>query len=226
MALYLDCASLDEVRSICEVYPVEGVTTNPSILLAAAREGQRLNDIAILRELLAICSGPVFMQPTAETADDLYTAAMRYVELDPARVVLKLPMAANGVAAGRHLRADGARLAYTATYCVSQAYTAALAGAEWVIPYFGRLRRAGLDAADRIGAMAEMLANQAAGTRILAASLKSSADVVEAVLAGAHDVTVPPDVIRALAEDPLSQDAISRFADDWREFQREIGGEG
>jgi TalC/MipB family fructose-6-phosphate aldolase len=169
----------------------------------------------VLRELLRVCTGRVFMQPSADTVEGLRAAAERYLAQDPARVVLKLPMTALGVQAGLALHAAGAPIAFTATYTLAQAYLAAMTGAQWVIPYFCRLRRAGTDASERISGMAGLLARQHPDTRVLAASLKSPADVVEATVAGAHDVTAPPEVIRALVHDPLSEQAVAQFTRDW-----------
>jgi transaldolase len=97
-----------------------------------------------------------------------------------------------------------------------------LAGAEWIIPYFGRLRRAGLDACARIGEMARLLRAQHAETRLLVASLKSPDDVIEATLAGAHDITAQPDVIRAMVHSPLTSDALAGFTNDWRLVQQAL----
>ena len=215
MALYVDSALLDEVAGACEALPIQGVTTNPSLLLAAIERGQRLGDVDVLRELLRVCAGRVFMQPSADTVEGLRAAAERYLAQDPARVVLKLPMTALGVQAGLALHAAGAPIAFTATYTLAQAYLAAMTGAQWVIPYFCRLRRAGADASERISGMAGLLARQHPDTRVLAASLKSPADVLEATMAGAHDVTAPPEVIRALVHDPLSEQAVAQFTRDW-----------
>ncbi|HKV85436.1 MAG TPA: transaldolase family protein [Ktedonobacterales bacterium] len=223
MALYVDSAHLDDVADICATFPVVGVTTNPSILLAAVERGQRLDDLAVARGLLARCTGAVFMQPTAETAEDLLAAARRYVDVDPTRIVVKLPMTALGVQTGKTLKAEGARVAYTATYTLAQTYIAAMAGADWVIPYHGRLRRAGIDAAARIGGMVELVERQRAPTHVLAASVRSTSCLVEVVMAGAHDATLPPEVIRALSEDALTAAAVTQFAADWQRVRAALG---
>ena len=223
MGLYVDSADLDDIADLCQTFPVTGVTTNPSILLAAVERGQRLSDLDVLDRLLLLCAGPVFMQPTADTPAGLAAAALRYVAADPARVVIKLPATATGLAAASELRRQGVRLAFTAAYTLAQAYCAVQAGAQWVIPYFGRLRRSGVDAADRVDAMTHLLAQQSTSTRILAASLKSVADLVEVTSAGAHDVTAPPDIIRALMDDELTQTAVAQFAEDWRRLREVLG---
>lgn len=219
MALLVDSAWLEDVAQVCRDFPVLGVTTNPTILLAARERGQRLALDDLAGQLLALCSGPVFLQPMAEGADDLVATGRAWMAIDPARVVLKLPMTANGLRAGKMLRSDGARIAYTAVYTLPQAYAGMLAGAEWIIPYFGRLRRAGLDACDRVGEMAQLLQAQGTATRLLVASLRSADDVIEATLAGAHDITAQPDVIRSLVQSPLTNDALVTFTSDWQNLQ-------
>lgn len=220
MALFADSAHLEDVAALRAAFPITGVTTNPSILLAARERGQRATDREVLRGLLDICSGPVFMQPSAESAEGLRALALGYVELEPARVVVKLPLVPAGLEAAHALREDGARLSFTAVASVAQAYCALLAGAAWVIPYFGRLRRAGIDAPARLGAMAHLISAQHSEARVLVASLKSADEVTEALLAGGDDITAAPEVIRALASDPLTDAAVARFAADWERFQR------
>jgi TalC/MipB family fructose-6-phosphate aldolase len=225
MALYVDSALLDDVARLQRVYPLAGATTNPSILLAAIQCGQRLSDIEVLRGLLDLGLGHVFMQPVGATADELRVGGTRYVDLDGARVVLKLPMTVAGLEAARVLTREGAHIAFTAVYSVPQTFSAVAAGADWIIPYFGRLRRAGIDACQRVNHMARLVAASQGGhsaatiTRILAASMKTPADIVEATLAGAHDITAQPAVIQALAEDPLTTAAIAQFEADWQQAQ-------
>ncbi|MFI5271817.1 MAG: transaldolase family protein [Ktedonobacterales bacterium] len=226
MALYVDCAYVDEVAAICATYPVAGVTTNPTLWLAAIERGQRLDDVALVRELLRVCTGLVFAQPSGADATALANAALRYAALDSARVVIKLPANTAGVAAAAQLQLAAVRFAFTAVYSRAQAYAGALAGAEWLIPYFGRLRRAGLDPCAVIRDLRGIAGGEAlpASARILAASLKSPDDVAEAVLAGASDLTAPPDCIRALPEDPLSLGDITQFDQDAQRARQLLGG--
>lgn len=219
MALFVDSAHLADVAQVCATCPVAGVTTNPSLLLAARERGQEAGDLDVLRELLARCEGPIFMQPVAESAEGFRAGAERYIAVAPARVVPKLPMTAAGVEAVLALRRAGARVAFTAVYSPAQAYCAAVADAGWLIPYFSRLRHAGIDPCQRIAEMASVLASQHAPPRILAASVKSAEDVVEAALAGAHDISASPEVIRALVEHPLTLAAAARFAEDWERLR-------
>jgi TalC/MipB family fructose-6-phosphate aldolase len=222
MALFVDCAFLADIQPICARYPVSGVTTNPSILLAAAQRGQQLSDLELVRELLQVCRGPIFMQPMADAARDLHAAAERYIAVAPERVVPKLPPTETGIEVGMALVLAGARVAFTATCSLAQVYCAAQAGASWVIPYFGRMRRAGEDACERVAGMARLLAIQQAPARVLVASVKSPGDLIEATLAGAHDVSAPPEVIRGLLADPLTSTAYEQFSADWEKVRAAV----
>ena len=219
MSLYVDSAYIDDVASISESFPIAGVTTNPTILLRALERGQKLDDLEILQRLLDATAGLVFMQPTSPDAEHLRAAASRYLDIAPERVVPKLPPTEIGLATGRELTRQGARVAYTATCTPAQIYCAAEAGAAWAIPYFSRMTRAGVDPCERIMTMSRLLARQGAHTRLLAASVKSASDVTEALMAGAHDVTASPEVIKSLLRDPLSDQAFAQFAADWRAFE-------
>ncbi|HEY7983922.1 MAG TPA: transaldolase family protein [Ktedonobacterales bacterium] len=219
MGLYVDSAVLAEVASLNERFPLAGATTNPSIMLAALTAGQRLDDLTILRELAALEFPTVMAQPNGESEDDLYAAAMRYVAVAPARMVTKLLLTPQGLRVGMRLRQQGARVAFTCVSTAEQAYCASAAGADWVIPYVGRLRRAGADPCERIARMARLIRGTGSGTRILAASIKHASDVVEATLVGADDVTASAPVIASLLADPLTEAAATQFAEDWQRFQ-------
>jgi TalC/MipB family fructose-6-phosphate aldolase len=222
MGLYVDSACLEDVARVCASYPIAGVTTNPSILLAAWERGQRLDDVQLLRQLLHVCEGPVFAQPSGADDEALHAATLRYLELAPNRIVPKLPMTPAGLRVGLEIRRQGGRFAFTAVSTLGQAYCAVCAGAAWVIPYVGRLRRAGHDPCERVGQMARLLAQQDGGTRILAASIKSATDLDEAVLSGAHDVTADPGVIEGLLADPLTEASIRQFDADWERLRQQM----
>ncbi len=222
MGLYVDSAFLPDVERVCSKLTLDGVTTNPSILLAAQQQGQQLNDMQTLRALLDICAGSVFMQPVGETASAMRRMAEGYIQVAPERVVAKLPLTPVGMQVAWALRGAGARFAFTCVFTVTQAYCGALAGAQYVIPYFGRLRRSGQDAAERIEGMARLLSAHALQTRVLAASIKNPADVAEALLAGARDVTATPEVLDALLDDPLTDVAVAQFQRDWETFSQGV----
>ncbi len=215
MALYVDSAYLDDIMQVAKTIPLAGVTTNPTILLAARERGQQLDPLTVLRELLSLVDGTIFMQPGADTEEELLQQALAYIELDPARVVPKIPMTQKGLRVAHQIKQRGYRLSFTAVTSVTQAYSAALTGADFVIPYFNRLERSGIDARERVAQMAELLKQQGMTARVLAASIKTPAEAATALLAGAHDLTVAPQVLLEMVQDPLSEQAIARFEQDW-----------
>ncbi|HEV2471383.1 MAG TPA: transaldolase family protein [Ktedonobacteraceae bacterium] len=224
MAFYIDSAFLHDIMNAAQTVPVAGVTTNPSILLAAQERGQLLSPDELLDELLRKVAGYIFMQPGATEDEQMYAQALSYIEADPRRVIPKIPMTNAGMRVALRLKAQQQRVAFTAVTTVAQAYSAALISADYVIPYYNRMERSGLDAAQRISEIADTLHNvqatSARPTRILTASIKTADEAASALLAGSDDLTVNPEVLLNLLTDPLSEEAIARFTQDWQKLKK------
>jgi transaldolase len=194
-------------------------------MLAALDASQRLDNLTILRELAALEPITVMAQPTGETEEALNAAAMRYVEMAPTRVVPTILLTPLGLRAGSRLKRQVAPVAFTCVSTLEQAYCATEAQADWIIPYVVRLRRAGADPCERIAHMARLIRRGSEGTRIVAASIKNAADVIEATLVCADDVTASPQVIESLLVDPLTGAAQAQCATDWQRFQVDMHAE-
>jgi TalC/MipB family fructose-6-phosphate aldolase len=218
MALYIDSAFLNDIMLVTQTVPLSGITTNPSILLAARERGQDESPHALLETLLRVTNGIIFMQPGASEEKEMYAEALTYIEAAPRRVIPKIPMTHTGMRVARQLRQQQHRLAFTAVASVAQAYNAAMIGAEFIIPYYSRLERSGIDASQRIAEMAKLLHDAHPTTRILVASIKSPADAIEALMAGAHDITVAPQVLLDMVIDQLTDEAVEKFNNDWQRF--------
>ena len=178
MALYIDSAFLDDITNVARTVPLAGVTTNPTILLAALERGQTLTSLSLLNKLLHVLDGTIFMQPGETEEERMYRQALTYIEADPARVIPKIPMMQTGMRVARKLKQQNHRIAFTAVTSVAQAYNAAMVQADFIIPYYNRLLRSGVDAAERISQMAELLYNDRQSTRILVASIKSPQETI------------------------------------------------
>ncbi len=220
MALYVDSAFLSDIIPVAQTIPLAGVTTNPSILLAAQERGQKLDTLSLIRELQRIVEGFIFVQPGAATEEEMLKEVVSYIEIDPLRVVPKLPMTQVGMRVALRLRkSHRQRIAFTAVTSLAQAYSAAMAGADFIIPYYNRLERAGIDASERVSQMAELLHNQQLTSRLLAASIKTSSEAASALMAGAHDLTIAPSVLLEMVQDPQSEQAIEKFGQDWQKMK-------
>ncbi len=219
MALYVDSAYLDDIIEVARTVPVAGVTTNPTIMLAAVERGQRLSPLSLLDELLSRVGGTIFIQPGAADEQEMLQEALDYVQASPERVIPKIPITHIGLRVARQLKLAGKQVAFTAVTTVPQAYTAAMSQADFIIPYYNRMERAGVDASLRISQMAELLHNHQFPTRLLAASVKSPQEVANALLAGVHDLTIAPPLLLEMVSDPQSEQAVERFSQDWQKMK-------
>ncbi len=204
MAIYLDSAELAEAQRALSLGFVRGITTNPTLIARSGRPGAE-----VLADLLHLTSGPVFYQITALTEAERIEQAHETFDLAPERLIIKIPATTENYALAAGLIADGVTCCMTAVSSAAQAYLAGEIGAAYIAPYVNRLTRNLGDGPALVRQMAAVLSGMP--TRILAASLKSPDEVVEAVLAGAHDVTTTLDVLLAMGEHPLSQQAIDAF---------------
>ena len=218
MALYVDSANLDDITVVARAVPITGITMNPSIILAAFEQGQRLEPLTLLHTMLKQFGGTIFIQPGATEEEAMYREAIGYSEADPKRVVPKLPMIPAGLNVGLRLYHEKQRYAFTAVTTVIQAYNGALAGADYIIPYYNRLERSGVNASERISHMMSLLQAHRLSSRVMAASIKSQGEAESALLAGAHDLTVSPAVLLGLISDPQSEEAVARFSQDWQKM--------
>jgi len=209
MAILLDSASIDDAAAAAELGFVHGITTNPALMAKATKE-----PLAHLERLLtAFPSGPICYQPTRTSYAEMDDEARAAAAIAPARVVAKLPATLEAITLAAALKQDGIRCALTAVYSPAQALLAHETGCVWVIPYVDRAARH--SAGHVIEELAAVLARVRSGTRILAASLKTSQQVVDAVIAGAQDITAPLDVLRGLPAHPLTESAVREFAAHW-----------
>ena len=209
MAVLLDSASLDDAAAAAELGFVRGITTNPALMARETKE-----PLAHLERLLAAFpTGPICYQPTRTSHAEMNDEARAAASLAPDRVVAKLPATLDAITLASALTGDGIRCALTAVYSPAQALLAHEVGCVWVIPYVDRAARH--SAGRVVDEQAAILARLQSSTRILAASVKSPQQVVDSILHGAHDITAPLEVLRALPAHPLTESAVREFAAAW-----------
>jgi len=205
MALFLDSANVDDVHEAVRLGFVAGVTTNPALMAKTGRP-----DRDVIRAILQSTGGPVFYQVTAAETSARADQARAMASMAPDRLVIKIPATTENISLAARLHSEGIACAITAVASPAQVYLARLAGAAYAAVYVNRLTRQrgdGIEVLQRCAAMA-----QAGPIRILAASLKSVDEVIAALLAGAHDLTLPLELILSLGEHELSRRAIEEFS--------------
>jgi transaldolase len=208
MAVLLDSASVDDAAAAAELGFVHGITTNPTLMARAS--SKPLPHLS--RLLAAFPHGPLCFQPTSTSFAEICAEARAAHALAPDRIVIKLPATLQAIRAASALVEDGMRCALTAVYSPAQALLAHEVGCVWVIPYVDRAARQSVGGMVVVESLAAVLRSLQSSTRILAASLKSGPQVVEAILHGAHDVTAPLDVLVGLPAHPLTESAVREFS--------------
>ena len=213
MKYLIDSANLDEIRALSEYLPIAGVTSNPSIV---KKEGS-VPFFAHMREIRSIIGNlrPLHIQVTATDYDGMMRDAEAVFRHVDEKVFIKVPVDFEGVKVIKALRRQGANVTATAVYGMDQASMALEAGADCIAPYYNRMEALGVDAASVIGNIAGIIAHYGYETEILAASFKQPAQIDRAILAGAHSVTVAPDVLRGIFAKQVVADAVQAFSDDW-----------
>jgi transaldolase len=207
MALFLDSAQLEDARRASALGFVIGATTNPSLL---ARAGHA-DALQALKALCPLFPGTVFYQLLGHTPREMETEAEAFLNLAE-NLGLKIPCTADGLTFAARA-SSRATVAITGVFTPAQAYLSAQAGAEYVIPYVNRVTRFTGDGPGLIGQIAAIL--DPTDCEILAAGIKSPAEAVDTLLAGAQHVSLPLDVILGMAENPLTEKAVTDFEAAW-----------
>jgi transaldolase len=218
MRLFLDTASIEEIREINRWGVLKGVTTNPTLV-----EREKQDPGEVWKEILAEVEGDVSLEATASGADAMYEQGLRLAEMGP-NAVVKVPMTPDGLQAGKRLTKDGVRINVTLVFSPAQAILAAEIPAYIVSPFLGRIDDAASDGMYALRQICEIYEVQGYETQVLAASLRHPMHVVEAALAGADIATMPYDVFAKLVKHPLTDVGLQRFEKDWEALQRELKG--
>ena len=200
--LFLDSASLKETEAALATGLIAGITTNPVLL--AQETGLPDAHIAALMELSG--GRPIFRQLRSADIDGMLAEVAGF----PDRLSIKIPATLNGMTVASRLWATH-EVALTAIFSPAQVALACSARAQFVIPYVNRSTRLLGDGAKLVRSMRDVIDSQNSKTRILAASLKSPEEAVAALVAGAHDISVPWSVLEEMADHELSRAAIAEF---------------
>jgi len=210
MKVFLDTASVKEIREGVALGVVDGITTNPSLI---AKEGRPFREI--VEEICRIVDGPVNLEVVGTDADTMVAEGRDLAKIH-ANVVVKIPMIAEGLKAVRRLSLEGIKINVTLCFSPSQALLAAKAGATYISPFIGRLDDISHVGMDVVRDILAIYRNYGYPTQVLAASLRHPLHVVEAAKAGAHVATMPFAVLQQLVKHPLTDIGLERFLADWK----------
>ncbi|WP_165460698.1 fructose-6-phosphate aldolase [Atlantibacter sp.] len=212
MELYLDTADVAAVARLARIFPLAGVTTNPSIIASGKKP---LNVVlAQLQDALG-GKGRLFAQVMATQAEKMVDDALALREIIP-DLVVKVPVTPEGLAAIKLLKLQGVPTLGTAVYGAAQGLLSALAGAEYVAPYVNRIDAQGGNGIKTVAELQQLLTLHAPGAKVLAASFKTPRQALDCLLAGCGAITLPLDVAEQFINTPAVTAAVEKFEQDWQ----------
>jgi transaldolase len=217
MKIFLDTASVKEIREGASWGVVDGVTNNPSLLAKETGDPEE-----ILLEICKTVDGPISAEVVATDAEGMIREGRHWASVHK-NIVVKCPCTVDGLKATKVLKADGHRVNMTLIFSPTQALLAAKAGARYVSPFVGRLDDIATPGMELVQDIVQILDNYDFDCEVLAASLRHPMHVVEAARMGAHIGTMPISVLTALVKHPLTDIGLKRFLDDWEKAKKETG---
>ena len=216
MKFFVDTADIADIRSLAETGMVDGVTTNPTLIHKSGRKF-----LEVVAEIAALVPGPVSAEVVAPDAEAMLREAAVLRKIAP-NVAIKLPLTWDGLKACRSLADEGVMVNVTLCFSAPQALLAAKAGAAFISPFVGRHDDAGFDGMQLIEDIRLIYDNYDFRTEILVASVRHPVHVLQAARIGADVATVPPAVLRALINHPLTDRGVESFTADWAKTGQSI----
>jgi len=227
MKIFLDTAEVDQIAPAYETGLIDGVTTNPTLIL---KSGRSLFDVA--KEL--ITSFPelksISTEVVADTAEEMITQAEKFIPLSPKVITIKVPCTVEGLKACRILSKEGANVNVTLVFSTCQAILAAKAGATYISPFLGRWRDNSIDEIELIKNIRTLYdkhwfdacdSKTAIGSpNILAASIRDVMQVEKSAVYGADVCTIPPLVFWKMYKNIMTDKGLDLFQKDWEEANK------
>ncbi len=211
MEIWLDTTNIQTIHKAVRFGLLAGVTTNPTLIAQTQRDFEE-----VLEDLLHHQEGPVTAQVVADDTLEMVQQGQSLYSFSN-RLIIKVPLTKNGLEAVHLLSRQGIPTMATTIYHPRQALMAALAGADYIAPYLGRLEKSGGDPAAMLKKTVQMFQTYRLKTKILAASLYHIEHVLQCAEAGIYGVTVKDDLFEKLIEsDPLTLKGVEQFATDWQ----------
>ena len=209
MKFFVDTADVAAIAELNDLGMVDGVTTNPSLILKSGRD-----IVEVTREICSIVTGPVSAEVVALKAEDMIAEGRKLAEIAP-NITVKVPLTWDGLKTCKVLSGEGRMVNVTLCFSANQALLAAKAGATFISPFVGRLDDINMDGMELIADIRQIYDNFGFDTQILAASVRTVNHVTQCALIGADVITAPPSVIKSLISHPLTDKGLEQFLKDW-----------
>jgi transaldolase len=209
MKIFLDTAEVNEIKQAWELGVIDGVTTNPSLIL---KSGRNLKDT--LKEIANIVDDCISGEVISVDHEGMLKEARELMKISP-KIVIKVPMTQEGLKTVKVLSKEKIRTNVTLIFSANQALLAAKAGASYVSPFLGRLDDISQDSLILIEDIKQIFLNYDIKTEIICASIRSPLHVVNCAKIGADIATIPYKTLMEMFNHPLTTLGIERFLKDY-----------
>ena len=216
MKIFIDTASVTEIKTANDWVALDGVTTNPSLILKEGKDYKKT-----LKEICGIVKGPVSAETVSLNSEGMVKEGKEFAKIAK-NIVIKVPMTQEGMKACRILTKSGIKVNTTLVFSANQALLAAKAGSYLVSPFIGRLDDIGEKGTELIKEIRQIYDNYGFKSKILAASIRSVEHVKEVAMLGADIATMPFKVYEQMFRHDLTDKGIELFLNDWNKLQKEL----
>jgi len=199
-------------RKLNDYLPLDGVTTNPSIL--ATGQGSAEDQVLQLANLLHE-QQTLHVQVVSRQYEKMVREAKRISESLSCEVYIKIPVSTEGLKAVRQLKDEGIRTTVTGVYTIMQALMAAKAGSDYVAPYINRIDNTHGDSEIVINQIVQAFRTYSFHTKVLAASFKNTKQIIEVMKAGVEEATISADLLKNLIQHKETKASIDTFTEDF-----------
>jgi len=214
MKIFLDTANIDYIKKFVDLGIVDGITTNPSLLLKENKD-----PIDAMKRIVELVNGPVSLEVVATEYDNIMEESLKLANYGE-NVVVKIPMTSVGLKAINSLYKKSIKTNVTLIFSANQALLAAKAGATYVSPFIGRLDDIGHDGLTVISDIVQIFSNYDITTQVLVASIRHPIHVIESAKLGADVVTLPPEILQKMIHHPLTDKGLDIFLADWEKLKK------
>ena len=214
MKIFLDTSDVGIIRQHCETGLIDGVTTNPTLMMKAGR-----NPVEVIKEISSLFpeDASISAEVVGDTAEEMVSQAKDYYSISK-NITIKVPCSVEGLKACKIFSDKGIPVNVTLIFSPEQAILAAKAGATYVSPFVGRCEDNNIDGIGLLEAINKVYQSKRISTEILSASIRNLNHVSESFKAGANIVTLPPSIFEAMYNHDLTDQGLAQFNKDWEKL--------
>ena len=214
MKIFLDTSDVDVIRQHCDTGLIDGVTTNPTLMMQAGRD-----PVEVIKEISSLFPehASISAEVVGDTAEEMISQAEDYYSISK-NITIKVPCTVEGLRACKTLSDKDIPVNVTLIFSVEQAILSAKAGATYVSPFIGRCEDNNIDGIDLIKSIKKVYNMNNISTNILAASIRNVPHVGQAFEVGADIVTLPPSIFEEMYKHDLTDQGIKQFDKDWKKL--------